>query len=163
VIAVSILFLVSALGAMNGSILTGSRVPYALAKDRLFPAALASLSVRHVPVYAVLAQAAVAITLALMGTFDQLTDAVVFASWIFYGLCTGAVFILRRRLRERGEHPPYRTPFYPVLPVVFIAVTGVLLVYTIVSMPVLTLLGLGIIAVGVPVFLFVRRRIGRAP
>jgi len=156
VIAVSILFLVSALGAMNGSILTGSRVPYALARDGLFPRALALLSTRHIPVRAVVAQGVIAAILALSGSFDQLTDAVVFASWIFYGLCTGAVFILRRRLRRMGEVPPYRTPFYPVLPAVFIAVTLLLLVQTVVSMPELTAVGIAIIAAGVPVYYFVR-------
>jgi APA family basic amino acid/polyamine antiporter len=112
----------------------------------------------------------VALVLALSGTFDQLTDAVVFASWIFYGLCTGAVFILRRRLRTRpaeaglpedrrasGETPRFKTPLYPVLPIVFILVTLVLLVSTVASMPELTALGLGIIALGVPVHLVVRR------
>lgn len=159
VIAVSILFVVSALGGMNGSILTAARVPYALARDGLFPRALATLSRRRVPVVAVVAQGVVGVILALSGTFDQLTDAVVFSSWIFYGLCTGAVFILRRRLkREHGRLPPYRTPLYPVLPALFIAVTVMLLVNTVVSMPVLTLLGLGIIALGVPAYFFVRRR-----
>lgn len=154
----SILFLTSALGAMNGSILTASRVPYALARDGLFPAALGRLSTRHVPVYAVMAQGAVAIALALSGTFDQLTDAVVFASWIFYGLCTGAVFILRRRLARDGRKPPYRTPLYPVLPALFIAVTALLLVNTVLSMPELTALGLGVIALGVPAYLLAQRR-----
>lgn len=167
---VSVLFIISALGAMNGSIMTGARVPYALASDGLFPKRLARLSAREVPVGAVLAQGAVALVLALSGTFDQLTDAVVFASWIFYGLCTGAVFILRRRLRTRpaeaglpedrrasGETPRFKTPLYPVLPIVFILVTLVLLVSTVASMPELTALGLGIIALGVPVHLVVRR------
>lgn len=159
VTAVSILFLVSALGAMNGSILTASRVPYALARDGLFPRPLAALSHRRVPVLAVVTQALVASVLALSGTFDQLTDAVVFASWIFYGLCTGAVFILRRRLlRETGTLPPFRTPLYPILPALFIAVTLVLLVNTVASMPALTALGLGIIALGVPVYLLASRR-----
>ncbi len=157
VVAISILFLVSALGAMNGSILTASRVPYALARDGLFPRSLAALSTRNVPVFAVLAQGAVSAVLALSGTFDQLTDAVVFASWIFYGLCTGAVFILRRRMRGTGKVPPYRTPFYPVLPAVFIAVTALLLVNTVMSMPGLTALGMGIIALGVPVYFLAAR------
>ena len=158
----SILFLVSALGAMNGSILTASRVPYALARDGLFPRALGQLSTRHVPVMAVLAQGAVSTVLALSGTFDQLTDAVVFASWIFYGLCTGAVFVLRRRLAREGRVPPYRTPFYPVLPALFIAVTVLLLVNTVASMPELTALGLGIIALGVPAYWLAIRSSGRA-
>ncbi len=158
VVIVSVLFIISALGAMNGSILTGSRVPYALARDGLFPGFVARLSSRHVPIAAVVLQGAMAMVLALSGTFDQLTDAVVFASWIFYGLCTGAVFILRRRLAREGRTPPYRTPFYPVLPVVFIAVTVLLLVNTAIAMPLLTVIGIGIIALGVPVYLVATRR-----
>jgi APA family basic amino acid/polyamine antiporter len=154
VVVVSILFVVSALGAMNGSILTGSRVPYALARDGLFPRGLARLTRRQVPALAVVTQGVVAVVLALSGTFDQLTDAVVFASWIFYGLSTGAVLILRRR----GRTAAYRTPLYPVLPVVFLIVTALLLVNTIISMPELTALGLGIIALGVPAFFFATRR-----
>lgn len=159
---VSVLLVVSALGAMNGSIMTGARVPFAMARDRLVPAALGRVS-RHggSPVAAVLAQGVVAAILAISGTFDQLTDAVVFASWIFYAMCAGAVF----RFRRRGGTTPdtFLTPLYPVLPIVFIAVAGLLLVNTIAADPALSLLGLGIIALGIPVYLVIRRAVPVSP
>lgn len=81
---ISIAFVISALGAMNGSILTGARVPYAMAQDGLFFPQLAKLSQwTHTPILSVIVQGAWACVLAVSGTFDQLTDYVVFASWIF--------------------------------------------------------------------------------
>lgn len=159
---VSGLLVISALGAMNGSIMTGARVPYAMARDRLVPAALGRVS-RHggSPVAAVVAQGIVASILAVSGTFDQLTDAVVFASWVFYAMCTGAVFRLRRRFPT--EPGTFLTPLYPVLPIVFIAVAGLLLVNTIMTAPELSALGLGVIALGVPVYLVIRRYVPTAP
>lgn len=153
---VSGLLIVSALGAMNGSIMTGARVPYAMARDHLVPAALGRVS-RHggSPVAAVVAQGVVASILAVSGTFDQLTDAVVFASWVFYALCTGAVFRLRRRFPTAPG--TFLTPLYPLLPVVFIAVAALLLVNTIATSPALSALGLGVIALGVPTYLVIRR------
>ncbi|MGZ3723924.1 MAG: APC family permease, partial [Bdellovibrionales bacterium] len=83
----SIAFVISALGAMNGSILTGARVPYAMAHDGLFMRWLGKVNSKSlVPVNSVLAQGVLACLLAKSGTFDQLTDYVVIASWIFYAL-----------------------------------------------------------------------------
>ncbi len=159
---VSVLLVVSALGAMNGSIMTGARVPYAMARDRLVPAALGRVS-RHggSPVAAVVAQGVVAAILAVSGTFDQLTDAVVFASWVFYAMCTSAVFRLRRRFPTAPG--TFLTPLYPILPIVFIAVAALLLVNTIVTSPALSALGLGVVALGVPTYLVIRRHVPAAP
>jgi len=158
----SLVFVVSALGAMTGSILTGARVPYAMAADGLFHRSFARVSQARVPAVSVAVQGAVAATLAASGTFDQLTNAVVFASWIFYGMCAGALFVLRRRERAAaggaGPRPGgYRVPLYPVLPIVFIAVAAVLLVVTVIEMPVLSAVGLGVIAAGVPVYVWLVR------
>jgi len=108
---------ISALSAMNGSMLTGARVPYAVAKDGLAPAVLARLSASaRVPAISVLVQGALACVFALTGSFDQLTDAVVFASWLFYALNGGSVLLLRRREPDRAR--PFRVPGFPVVPVV---------------------------------------------
>ena len=125
----SIAFVLSALGALNGSTLTGARVPFAMARDGLFPARAGVLDQRtRVPVAAVLMQAGWASVLAASGTYDQLTDYVVFASWIFYGLVTSAVFVLRFRAPELPR--PYRTFGYPVVPLVFVLVAAWLVVNT---------------------------------
>jgi APA family basic amino acid/polyamine antiporter len=147
-------FVLSALGAMNGSILTGARVPYAMAKDGLFFSKLAHLSDKtSVPIISVMVQATVASLLALSGTFDQLTDYVVFASWIFYALVTGLLF----KLRKSAQTHHYQTPLYPVLPVIFILVSTLLLINTVVNNPSETLIGLGIILAGLPCFFYFKK------
>jgi APA family basic amino acid/polyamine antiporter len=151
VMILSAAFIFSALGAMNGSILTGARVPYAMAKDKLFFSKLAAVHPRtHVPVTAIVVQGVWAGVLALSGTFDQLTDYVVFASWAFYALVTSAVFVLRRR--APNAHRPFKTPGYPWLPCAFIAVTILLLGNTAYSSPRESGVGLALIALGVPFY-----------
>jgi basic amino acid/polyamine antiporter, APA family len=144
-------FVFSALGAMNGSILTGARVPYAMARDGLFFKKLGEVSgATHVPVVAVIVQGVWACVLAMSGTFDQLTDYVVFASWIFYALVTSGLFVFRRRLPN--AHRPYRTPGYPWLPIIFLICSLLLLANTLMTSPRESLIGLGFIVAGVPVY-----------
>lgn len=153
---VSVAFLLSTVGALNGSILSGSRVPYAMARHGLFPARLAQLtSGTRVPAYAILVQAAWASVLALSGTFDQLTNYVVFAGWIFYGLTTAGVFVLRYKQPQAAR--PYRTLGYPVVPALFVLVAGWLLWNSLRTNLVESACGLAIISLGVPVYLYFRR------
>ncbi|MBL7716330.1 MAG: amino acid permease [Bdellovibrionales bacterium] len=153
----SIAFVFSAIGAMNGSIMTNARVPFAMAQDGLFLKGLAKLHPKtHVPMNAVLIQAGVASALALSGTFDQLTDYVVFSSWIFYAMVTSVVFKLRRQKPNLPR--PYRVLGYPVLPGIFIAMGLLLLVNTIYTSPKSTLIGLVFIMAGLPVYFFFRRK-----
>jgi APA family basic amino acid/polyamine antiporter len=94
---------------------------------------------------------------AFSGRFDQLTDAVVFASWLFYALNAGTVLLLRKREPDRER--PYRVPGFPIVPIVFMALSGLLLVNTIVTTPKPSLLGLGSTAVGAIVYaVFLRKR-----
>ncbi len=151
----------SALSAMNGSMLTGARVPYAVARDHLAPAALSKLSpITRVPTTAVLVQGVLAIAFALSGEFDQLTDAVVFASWLFYALNAGSVVFLR--LREPARHRPFRTPGFPIVPVLFVVVAILLLVNTVYTTLGPSLLGLGVTAAGALVFVMFYRGKARA-
>jgi APA family basic amino acid/polyamine antiporter len=138
---------ISALSAMNGSILTGARVPYAVARDGLAPARLAQLSaVARVPMVSVVIQGALSVLYALSSSFDQLTDAVIFASWLFYALNAGSVVILRRR--EPGRPRPFRVPGFPVVPFVFVAFAILLIVNTAWTQPGLSALGLGMTGLG---------------
>ncbi len=149
----------SALSAMHGSMLTGARVPYAVAKDGLAPSRLAKLSaVSRVPTTSVVVQGSLACVFALGGSFDQLTDAVVFASWLFYALNAGSVLLLR--LREPARVRPFRVPGFPIVPIVFVVLATLLLVNTVYSAPRPSLLGLGTTAVGAIVYLLFLR--GRA-
>ena len=147
---------ISAISAMNGSMLTGARVPYAAAKDGLAPAPLARLNEARVPAIAVLVQGSLACVFALSARFDQLTDAVVFASWLFYALNAGSVLLLRRREPDRER--PFRVPGFPVVPVVFVVLATLLLVNTVVTAPRPSALGLGTTALGAIVYLVVYRR-----
>jgi APA family basic amino acid/polyamine antiporter len=151
----SIAFVLSALGALNGATLTGARVPYAMARDGLFPSAAATLTTRtRVPAVAVLMQAVWACVLAASGTYDQLTDYVIFAAWIFYGLVTSAVIVLRVRAPELPR--PYRTLGYPVVPLVFVAVALWLVLNTLLNRPVESVTGLVLIGLGLPVYWYFR-------
>ena len=116
----------SSFGALHASILATSRVPYAMARDRLFFKGLAKVSPRtHVPIRSLVVLGIWSSVLALSGSYDQLTDAAVFALTLFYAFVAGSVFIFRRRLPD--THRPYRTWGYPVVPVVYLAVTTWLL------------------------------------
>jgi len=120
--------MLSSLGTLHTSILSGSRVPYAMANDGLMFKPLGTLSITGVPVKALLVQMVLAMILALSGSFDTLTDYVVFGSWIFYGLVTSSIFVFRRKYPDLER--PYRAFGYPIIPVVFLLVTGWLLYIT---------------------------------
>jgi len=156
VAVMSAAFVLSALGAMNGSVLTSARVPYAMAADGLFFRRLATLSPRtEVPVAAVVVQGVWSCVLVTTGSFDQLTDMVIFSEWVFYALVACGVFVLRRR---RPDAPrPFRVPGYPWLPALFVSTAVALLVDTVWLQPVRSLLGLAFIALGVPAYLLFRR------
>ncbi len=149
-------FVFSALGAMNGSIMTGARVPYAMARDGLFFRQLGNVSEKSmVPVVSVIIQGIVSMILALSGTFDQLTDYVVFSAWIFYAMVTGVVFVLRKRLPNAPRS--YKTLGYPIVPVIFIVLAILLLINTVITNPSGSMIGLGFILAGVPVYFIFKR------
>ncbi len=156
---VSVIFLISVLGTLNGSILTNARIPFAMARAGFFFPVVGRLHPRSaVPVASVLLQAVWSSVLAVSGSFDQLTDYVVFASWIFYAATAAALFVLRRKHPHAAR--PYRTLGYPVVPAVFVLVAGWLLLNTLQTHRVESALGLGIIALGLPAYAWQRRRNG---
>ncbi len=158
---VCIAVLLSIVGVLNGSILTSARIPYAMAKDGLFFKKFATLNHNSVPVRAILMQGSWACVLALSGTFDQLTDCVVFAGMIFYGACCLAVVILRHKRPDLAR--PYKTLGYPVVPLLFVAAAIWLLVASIKANPVFCGAGLVLIAMGLPIYYYLRSRPGFVP
>lgn len=157
----SVAFVFSALGAMNGSIMTGARVPYAMARDGLFFKKLGNVNEKSlVPVVSIIVQGIVSMMLALSGTFDQLTDYVVFSSWIFYAMVTGVVFVLRKRMPDAPR--PYKTIGYPILPIVFIILGFLLLINTVMTSPKESSIGLGFILAGIPVYLLFKKSKSKA-
>ena len=124
-----------------------------MARDGLFFGPLARVSPRtHVPVNALLLQCGWSCVLALSGSFDTLTDYVIFAAWIFYGLNTASVFIFRKRLPHADR--PYRTIGYPVVPLIFLLAAAWLIVNTFVATPRQALIGAGIMALGLPLYVY---------
>jgi APA family basic amino acid/polyamine antiporter len=156
-VVLAVAMAISAISAMNGSMLTGARVPYAVAHDGLAPRAFARVSPHtHVPVVAVIVQGAVSCIYALAGGFDELTTAVVFASWLFYGLNAGSVLILRKREPDRERS--FRVPGFPVVPLVFVILAALLLINAVWAEPRASALGLGATALGAVVYVARYRR-----
>jgi APA family basic amino acid/polyamine antiporter len=151
--------MISSFGSVHASVLSNSRIPFAMAREGLFFKGLAKLSPRsNVPVRALLAQAAWGSVLAISGTYDTLTDSVIFASWLFYGLSTAALFVFRRTMPDAPR--PYRALGYPVIPAVFLLVTAALLVNTFVATPHQALQGVAVLALGLPLYWLWSRRDG---
>jgi APA family basic amino acid/polyamine antiporter len=154
-LALSILISISILGAMNGIMLGAARVILAMSRDGLFFRAFGRVSPRfHSPVVATVAQAAWAIVFTLVGTFEQLFTSYVFTAWIFYGLAVAGVVVLRRR--EPDLPRPYRCPWYPATPAFFLLATVGIVVSTFVANFRQSLLGVGLILVGVPLYALFR-------
>jgi APA family basic amino acid/polyamine antiporter len=143
--------LISTVGSLHTGILTAARVPFAMARDGLFFQKLGEVSERsHVPVHALIVQAIWISVLVLSGSFDTLTDYVIFAAWIFYGLNTASVFIFRKKLPDAPR--PYRTFGYPFVPAIFLIVTIWLIASTIATAPLRSVIGLAFIALGIPLY-----------
>ncbi|MGH9945540.1 MAG: APC family permease, partial [Pyrinomonadaceae bacterium] len=159
-VAVSLIaaaLLASSVGSLHTSILTGARVPYAMSRDGMLIPSLSRLSKStRVPVGALIMQGSWAGVLTLSGSFDTLTNYVVFGSWIFYGLTTASVFLFRRRMPHAER--PYKAWGYPVVPILFLLVTAFLLINTLLTTPVQALIGLGLIALGLPVYWYFSKR-----
>lgn len=148
--------LVSMLSAANSIVLTSSRVFYAMAGDRLFFSKLAEIHPRfHTPAFSIVALSVWAALMAVSGTFDQLLTYVVFAGWIFYALAAAAIFAYRKR--RIGNDAPYRVPGYPATPILFIVSGFALVANTFVARPWEAVIGVLIVATGVPAYLFWRR------
>jgi APA family basic amino acid/polyamine antiporter len=158
IIAAVILFSIT--GAANGNVLTAPRVFFAMARDGLFFKRFADLHPKLLtPHVSILATGAWAAVLSATGTFEQLATYVIFGQWIFFGLTVGAVMVLRR---TRPDLPrPYRTWGYPVTPVVFILAALYISISTLITQPLNALAGLGIIAAGVPAYLYWQKGQGR--
>jgi APA family basic amino acid/polyamine antiporter len=119
--------MISSFAAVNGSILSGSRVPYAQARDGLFPQVLAGVHPRfRTPAAAIAAQGVIAGLWALTGKYQGLYTKVILSEFLFYALVTAGIFILRRRLP--GLERPYRTWGYPIVPAVFVILSVMVLI-----------------------------------
>jgi APA family basic amino acid/polyamine antiporter len=141
---------------MNGTALTGPRVYFAMARDGLFFPAFGRLNPQtHVPSIAIITQGVWASCLTLAGGFQELFTFVIFTAWIFYGATVLVVIILR--IRRPDLTRPYRAPGYPWVPGLFVTAAIFITVITIANGPRHALYGIGLILVGLPVYLLLFR------
>ncbi len=151
--AISILILVSILGSLNGLILSGPRVSFAMAREGIFPAVFGRLSNRYrTPMVALAVQGVWAAMLAASGTYQQLFTNVVFTAWIFYGLAVAGVLVLRRSQPQMTR--PFSVPGYPWLSLLFCVAAAGLIISTMIARPIGALIGIGLVASGIPVYFF---------
>ena len=172
---VAVAVMISTMGTSNGTILQSARIFYAMAVDGLFFKRMKVAHKRfHTPAPALTYQGLWACLLVFTGTFDMLTEMLIFVSWAFYGLAAFGVFLLRRR--EPHAHRPYRVWGYPVVPAVFVIFAAAFLVFSLISDyqqyqqglvdgtdPILnSVYGLFLLASGLPFYFLFRRSQRRA-
>jgi APA family basic amino acid/polyamine antiporter len=155
--AVSIAAMISIFAALNGSILSGARVPYAAARDGMFfPSAARVHPVFQTPGVSILMLTGWSSLLVLSGKYDDLYNFVIFGSWILYAMATASVFVLRRKRPDMER--PYRTLGYPVVPALFLLGAALLEVRTFLDKPVQAMLGIGLILLGLPLYFYWRKQ-----
>jgi APA family basic amino acid/polyamine antiporter len=145
---------ISTFGFLDLSILAPTRVYYAMAADRLFVPALATLHPRYAtPALAIIVQSAWSCILALTGSYEQLANYVVFADWIFFGLTVLTVMMFRGKMPLASRSPDaFRAPGYPVEQVLFVLVAAAVVASTIGAAPAASAKGALLLALGVPVY-----------
>ena len=150
--------LISTFATLNAAILSGARIPFAMARDRLFFRFTAAVHPQHrTPSKALILQGALACLIALLfPTFEGSFTYTIFGLWIFYGITTASVFVLRRK--EPNLERPYRTLGYPWVPGIFVVVAAIFTVNTLLTQPKEAGLGLLFIAAGLPFYWLWKRR-----
>lgn len=149
--AISILIVVSILGSINGLVLTGPRVYFAMAHDGVFPRAFGQINHRYrTPVIALIVQGVWAASLALSGSYQQLFTDVIFTAWIFYGLAVAAVLVLRQTQPQMER--PFCVPGYPWVSLVFCAAAIGVVLNTLIARPGSAAIGIGLLACGIPIY-----------
>ncbi|MGD1094815.1 MAG: amino acid permease [Bryobacteraceae bacterium] len=154
---VSVAAMISIFAALNGSILSGSRVPYAMARDGLFfPFSGRVHPQFRTPAGAIMLLGIWSSLLLLSGQYQQLYTLVIFPSWILYGMTAASVIVLRRKRPDLER--PYRVLGYPLVPVLFVGVSAALLYSTLLTSPRESGIGLAVILVGFPFYFHWRKR-----
>lgn len=150
---ITIIILISLIGANNGFILSSARINYAMSKDKLFFKNASKIHPKFKsPSNALIFQGIWACALIFSGTFNQLITYIIFASWIFYGMSAGAVIILRNKKPEMNR--PYKVPYYPWVPIIFIIFSAFLTINTILEAPRDSLIGTVLILSGLPFYYY---------
>ena len=154
----AVMIAVSTFGTLGIYTLSAPRIYYAMSRDGLFFKKLAWVHPRfRTPVYAILVQSVWAMILLLFwGTFEDLITYVVFTDWVFFGLTAVSIFVFR--VQRKDLQRPYKTLGYPVVPLIFISITFLFVINTLLTKPVHAYAGLIFLLIALPVFYFFRKR-----
>jgi APA family basic amino acid/polyamine antiporter len=158
VAVMAIAIMISTFGCMNGIVLSGARLYYAMARDGLFFQSVGQLNSRGVPAAGLILQGLWSILLIFSGSYSDLLDYVIFAALLFYVVTVGALFVLRRKRPDWTR--PYGAIGYPVLPAVYIALCAVIMIGLLIVKPRYSWPSFIIILVGIPLYWLWRKRSG---
>jgi basic amino acid/polyamine antiporter, APA family len=152
----STVVILSVIGSIAGLLMMAPRVYFAMARDKVFLNFAGTIHPKFgTPYRAIAIQASLAALLVMLGTFGQILNYFIFVAVLFVALTVVGVFVIRRK---QTEAPPYQTPFYPVTPIVFLILALVLLVLLFGNSPTQALMGVGVVALGIPVYHLVFRK-----
>jgi basic amino acid/polyamine antiporter, APA family len=168
---IAAMVIISTFGTTNGNILATARVSYAMSQEKNFFESIGRVHPKfNTPSNALILHGVYTSILVLSGSFDMLTDMLIFVSWLFYGLSAAGLFVLRYKMKN--THRPYRVVGYPFVPAVFVLFTLFFLVTTLVTdvyryvhgeTPIInSLFGLLLTALGVPLYYYFRAK-GKTP
>lgn len=149
--------LISIFGALNGYLMTGVRIPFAMAQDGLLPMSktLGKVSGKATPVNSFIMVGLLSVLYVLSGSFETLTNLAVFVVWIFFVMTVAGIFILRSKFKHLTS--TYKVPLYPFIPLVGIAGGLYIIVSTLMTDTQNALIGIGITLVGLPVYYFTKK------
>lgn len=159
-IAVGIM--ISIFGALNGYLMTGVRIPFAMAQDNLFPFPKFFGKINEkfeTPINTFAFEVLLASLYVLSGSFDKLTNLAVFVMWIFFVMCVCGIFILRRKHKELKTS--YKVPLYPIVPLIGIVGGLYILISTFITDSLSAIYGIGITLIGLPVYFYIRKKYKR--
>ena len=150
--------LISVFGTLNGYLLTGPRIPYALTKDGLIPGSkiLSKVNKGSSPYNAIWLVAILSCIYALTGQFNLLSDLTIFAVWVFYVLTFIGVIILRKKKPDLAR--PYKVPGYPVIPIIAILGGAFVVINQLITSPMISLGGILITIIGLPIYTYMNKR-----
>jgi APA family basic amino acid/polyamine antiporter len=155
-VLIAVMIMISTFGCNNGLILSGARVYYTMAEDRLFFPKTAKLNAHGVPEYGIWIQCIWASLLCLSGTYSDLLNYIIFVVLLFYIMSIAGIYILRRRNPDAER--TYRAPGYPVLPAVYILLAAVICISLLIYRPLYTWPGLGLVIIGIPLYYILARK-----
>ena len=157
---ISVAVMISTFGTVNATSMTTARVYFAMARDKLFFHRIADIHPKfRTPGKSLIVQGIWASLLTLSGSYDQLYTYLIFASWIFYALGAGGIFILRNKMPN--AHPAYRVPGYPVIPLLFVGTATWFVLNTLIQQTADSLVGLLLLALGIPFYLYWKKQMLR--